>query len=89
VFKNESLVFTSKHEGTAMKKRLLSVAASAALLSMGAQAQSVEFKNIYSLGDSLSDVGTYSNAVIGGSGGALPNIQYRFTNNNLNGSSQV
>ena len=46
-----------------MRKRLLSVAASAALLSMGAQAQSVEFKNIYSLGDSLSDVGTYSNAV--------------------------
>ena len=75
-----------------MRKRLLSVAASAALLSMGAQAQSVEFKNIYSLGDSLSDVGTYSNAVIGGAalqGVILPNIQYRFTNNNLDGSSQV
>lgn len=49
-----------------MRKRLLSVAASAALLSMGVQAKSVGFKNIYSLGDSLSDVGTYSNAVIGG-----------------------
>lgn len=75
-----------------MRKSVLSTALSAALLGLNAHAGSVEFKNIYSLGDSLSDVGVYSNAVIGGAaqgGITLPNIQYRFTDNNPNGSSQV
>ena len=75
-----------------MKKYALSITAAAALISLNAHAGSVEFKNIYSLGDSLSDVGVYSNAVIGGAALqniTLPNIQYRFTNNNLDGSSKV
>ena len=75
-----------------MRKYALSITAAAALISLNAHAGSVEFKNIYSLGDSLSDVGVYSNAVIGGAALqniTLPNIQYRFTNNNLDGSSKV
>lgn len=75
-----------------MKKNLLSVATCLSLMTLGAQAGPVEFKNIYSLGDSLSDVGVYSNAVIGGAalqGVTLPNIQYRFTDNNPDGSSKV
>lgn len=70
-----------------MKKTIVSIASSLALMSLGAQAQPVEFKNIFSLGDSLSDVGTYSNAMI--FQGAPPNLQYRFTNNNPDGSSKV
>ncbi len=70
-----------------MKKTIVSIASTLALLSMGTQAQPVEFKNIFSLGDSLSDVGTYSNAMI--LGGAPPQLQYRFTNNNPDGSSKV
>jgi len=70
-----------------MKKTIVSIASTLALLSMGTQAQTVEFKNIFSLGDSLSDVGTYSNAMI--LGGAPPQLQYRFTNNNPDGSSKV
>lgn len=75
-----------------MKKSLISVAATLALLGLQAHAQSVHFNNIYSLGDSLSDVGVYSNAVIGGAalqGVTLPNIQYRFTDNNPDGTSRV
>jgi outer membrane lipase/esterase len=75
-----------------MEKSVLIAALSSALLSLNAHAGSVEFKNIYSLGDSLSDVGVYSNAVIGGAALqsiTLPNIQYRFTDNNPNGTSQV
>ena len=63
-----------------MKKNVLSAATCLSLMTLGAQAGPVEFKNIYSLGDSLSDVGVYSNAVIGGAalqGVTLPNIQYR------------
>lgn len=70
-----------------MKKTIVSIASTLALLSMGTQAQPVEFKNIFSLGDSLSDVGTYSNAMI--MSGAPPQLQYRFTNNNPDGSSKV
>ena len=75
-----------------MKKSQRCLAAALALTSFAVQAQSVEFKNIYSLGDSLSDVGVFSNAVIGGAalqGVTLPNIQYRFTDNNPDGSSKV
>lgn len=75
-----------------MKKTVICAAASLALLTLSAQAGTVEFKNIYSLGDSLSDVGVYSNAVIGGAalqGITLPNIRYRFTDNNPDGSSKV
>ena len=70
-----------------MKKTIVSMASTLALMSLGAQAQSVEFKNIFSLGDSLSDVGTYSNAMV--LGGAPANLQYRFTNNNPDGSSKA
>lgn len=75
-----------------MRKNIVAAAASMALWSTCTVAGTVEFKNIYSLGDSLSDVGVYSNAVIGGAalqGVTLPNIQYRFTDNNPDGSSKV
>jgi outer membrane lipase/esterase len=77
-----------------MKKNRLCISLVTALssLAVGVSAKAVEFKSIYSLGDSLSDVGTYSNAVVAGAaqqGVALPSIQYRFTDNNPNGSSKV
>ena len=52
---------------------------------------SEEFRidRFFVIGDSLSDAGTYSQGVVAGSGGLLPNIQYRFTNNNADGSSRV
>lgn len=75
-----------------MKKPVLLTAVSLSILSLCAQAETVQFKNIYSLGDSLSDVGVYSNAVIAGAALqniTLPNIQYRFTDNHPDGSSKV
>lgn len=73
-----------------MNKKTIAVSASMALAVFHSYAQSIQFDQIYSIGDSLSDVGTYSAAVIAGSGGSLPNdIRYRFTNNNEDGTSQV
>ena len=73
-----------------MRTKTIALAVSMLMGSMGAHAGTVEFSQIYSLGDSLSDVGTYSKAVIGGA--ALQDNQvpqYRFTDNNPNGSSKV
>ncbi|MEM7057018.1 MAG: autotransporter domain-containing protein [Pseudomonadota bacterium] len=61
----------------------------AALLPMSAFAEELRFDRLFVIGDSLSDGGAYSQAVVAGSGGALPNIQYRFTTNAPDGSSQT
>lgn len=52
-------------------------------------AEELRFDRLFVIGDSLSDGGAYSQAVVAGSGGALPNIQYRFTTNAPDGSSQT
>ena len=70
-------------------RRLNKIAAAvAATMAMGAaQADSISFSRLYTLGDSLTDGGAYSGAVI--AGGAPPNLLYRWTNNALDGSSRV
>lgn len=70
--------------------RLL-VAATVATLALGASAaaEELEFNRLIVLGDSLSDEGAYSQSVFLGSGGALPNINYRFTTNAPDGSSRT
>jgi outer membrane lipase/esterase len=52
-----------------------------------ASAEELRFNNIIVIGDSLSDGGTYSQAVQAGGGGLLPNINYRFLTNAADGSS--
>lgn len=62
-------------------------AAVAATMAMGAaQADSLSFSRMYTLGDSLTDGGAYSGAVIFG---GAPAGLYRFTNNASDGSSRV
>ena len=62
-------------------------AAVAATMAMGAaQADSLSFSRLYTLGDSLTDGGAYSGAVIFG---GAPAGLYRFTNNASDGSSRV
>ena len=61
-----------------------------ALLCFGmsaASADELRFDNLFVLGDSLSDGGTYSQGVQAGGGGLLPAIQYRFLTNAPDGSS--
>ena len=69
-------------------RRLNKIAAAvAATMVMGAaQADSISFSRLYTLGDSLTDGGAYSGAVIFG---GAPAGLYRFTNNALDGSSRV
>ncbi|WP_157937652.1 autotransporter domain-containing protein [Oceaniglobus roseus] len=73
-------------------KRTRMGAAAAALLCVGmtgASAEELRFDRVFVLGDSLSDGGTYSQAVQAASGGALPNINYRFLTNAPDGSSRT
>ena len=53
----------------------------------GALAEELRFDNLYVIGDSLSDAGTYSQAVQAGGLGLLPEINYRFLTNAPDGSS--
>ena len=53
-------------------------------------AQEFRIDRFFVIGDSLSDAGAYPQAVVAGSGGALPvEPRYRFLTNNLDGSSLV
>ncbi len=52
-----------------------------------ASAEELRFNNLFVIGDSLSDGGTYSQAVQAGGGGLLPAINYRFLTNAPDGSS--
>ncbi|MEM9060655.1 MAG: autotransporter domain-containing protein [Pseudomonadota bacterium] len=55
---------------------------------MSASAEELRFDRLFVIGDSLSDAGTYSQAAVVASGGALPTgVRYRFTTNALDGSS--
>lgn len=53
----------------------------------GASAEELRFNNLYVIGDSLSDGGTYSQSVKARGGGLLPDINYRFLTNAPDGSS--
>jgi outer membrane lipase/esterase len=53
----------------------------------GASAEELRFDNLYVIGDSLSDGGTYSQAVQAGGGGLLPAISYKWLTNAPDGSS--
>ena len=55
--------------------------------SLAAQAEELRFDDLFVIGDSLSDGGTYSQAVQAGGGGLLPAINYRFLTNAPDGSS--
>jgi outer membrane lipase/esterase len=50
-------------------------------------ADELRFDNLFVIGDSLSDGGTYSQAVQAGGGGLLPQINYQFLTNAPDGSS--
>lgn len=70
------------------KRLLLATTAVVSVSSAHARAEEFRLDQLFVVGDSLSDAGTYSQVVVAGSGGALPSdIQYRFTNNAPDGSS--
>ena len=50
-------------------------------------AEELKFDDLYIIGDSLSDAGTYSQSVVAGSMGALPVINYKFLTNAPDGSA--
>lgn len=52
-----------------------------------ATADELRFDDVFIIGDSLSDAGTYSQSVIAGGMGALPVINYKFLTNAPDGSS--
>ncbi|MFN4057979.1 MAG: autotransporter domain-containing protein [Roseinatronobacter sp.] len=71
-------------------KRLASTAALSMALALGytaASANELRFDRLHIIGDSLSDGGAYSQAVQAGSGGLLPNINYKWLTNAPDGSS--
>lgn len=73
-------------------KTLLASTALVASLTNSAIAQEFRLDRLFVVGDSLSDGGTYSQAVQAGAalnGQTVPNIRYRFTNNSADGSSQT
>ncbi|MES9903549.1 MAG: autotransporter domain-containing protein [Sedimenticola sp.] len=78
-----------------MKKTMLHTAISGALLSacLGFNVQAQDFNQLYVFGDSLSDGGTYSQAVMAGGAPATTiggdSMRYRFIDNSLDGSSQT
>ncbi|MFP7572041.1 autotransporter domain-containing protein [Marivita sp. S2033] len=51
------------------------------------QADELRFDDVYIIGDSLSDAGTYSQSVFAAGLGALPDIDYKFLTNAPDGSS--
>lgn len=74
----------------ALRKLNKIAAAVAASLAMGAaQADSLSFSRLYTLGDSLTDGGAYTNTAKGLIGPTAPNIAYRFMNNAPDGSSRT
>ncbi len=74
----------------ALRKLNKIAAAVAATMAMGAaQADSLSFSRMYTLGDSLTDGGAYTNTAKGLIGPTAPNIAYRFINNAPNGSSRT
>lgn len=52
-----------------------------------ASAEGVRYDNLFVVGDSLSDGGTYSQVAVALSGGALPPLNYKFLTNAIDGSS--
>ncbi len=73
-------------------RALLASTALAMTLSTSAIAQEFRLDRLFVLGDSLSDGGTYSQAVAAGAaqnGQAVPDIRYRFTDNRADGSSRT
>lgn len=74
-------------------KGALCASAMAILAPMAHADDTVTFNRVFVLGDSLSDGGSYTNSAKAGiaaaTGGAAPNINYRFTTNNPNGSSRT
>ena len=60
-----------------------------ALFTGSVAAQEFTLDRLFVVGDSLSDGGTYSQAVQAGAGGMAPPIRYRFTDNDTNGGSQT
>ena len=50
---------------------------------------STSFNRLITLGDSLTDGGSYSGLPIFQSGGLAPNIKYKFTTNFSDGSAKV
>ncbi len=71
-----------------IKLNKLALAVAACCVSFSAQAQTLVIDKVTTLGDSLTDGGTYSNA-IKFANPLAPNINYRFTNNNPTGTSRV
>ncbi len=71
-----------------IKLNKLALAVAACCVSLSAQSQTLVIDKVTTLGDSLTDGGTYSNA-IKFANPLAPNINYRFTNNNPTGSSRV
>ena len=69
------------------KKLLASTALALTLSTSAAVADELRLDRIFVLGDSLSDAGTYSNSPR--NGGLPANIRYRFTDNQLDGSSRT
>lgn len=79
------------HRGMPGRVRALALGVAASLLAMGAtaaQAETYSFSRIFTLGDSLTDGGTYSNAIKAGNP-AAPNILYRWLGNASDGSSRT
>ncbi len=72
-------------------KNLISAGAmlGALALTTSASAEELRFDNLYVIGDSLSDGGTYSQGIVANGGGSLPNINYRFLTNAPDGSSRT
>ena len=70
-----------------LKSTIRAALCSVCLFTLPASAEELRFDRLFVIGDSLSDAGAYSQAVVAESGGALPNIPYRFTTNALDGSS--
>jgi outer membrane lipase/esterase len=71
-----------------IKLNKLALAVTACCVSLGASAQTLVIDKVTSLGDSLTDGGTYSNA-IKFANPLAPNINYRFTDNNPTGTSRT
>lgn len=73
-------------------RKVLAAACASTIISGAAYADEFTIDRLFVVGDSLSDSGTYSQAVQAGAarnGQTVPNIQYRFLNNAPDGSSQT
>jgi len=73
-------------------KNALAVACASTIISSAATAQEFRIDDLFVIGDSLSDAGTYSQAIPAAAalnGQAVPDIPYQFLNNAPDGSSQT